>query len=654
MRNYLPPFLFVCSLLLAFFCYRPGLNGGFLFDDTVNIVENAYLKIDALDFASLKAAAISMRGGISGRPISMVSFALNFYLAGPEAYGFKLANLIIHLLNGVSIFLLSMLVLGLHRRRHPLELSPDRMRWISVAVASVWLLHPLNLTAVLYVVQRMASLAALFMFFGLAAYLYGRQRQVDGRRGWGWILSAFLLFTPLAVLSKENGVLLPAFMLLAEVVLLNFQAPTKKTRFALMGLFAVTVILPAAVLAVNSIYDPSWLLAGYSVRDFTLPERLMTEARIVWFYLRLIVVPDISQLGVYHDDIAISRGLLTPYSTLAACIGIAALAATAFLLRKRHPIATFGILFFLLGHTVESSVFALEIAHEHRNYLPGYGILLVIFYYLLSPVRHTQKVREPVRGKDTLGMRQVLAVIMLIFFGAVTAMRAGQWADPDVRTLIEVKHHPDSVRANIGAAFMYVAHPSFSPEQAEHYYRLALSHYQRAADLSSSGTSGLLGLVGLNAMRGKPIEEHWVRELEQRLEHRPFSPDSVNSLMHLEKCLTSKNCSSLSPQLMARLLQAALRNPTLHGNARSSMQFAWSNLLFVSMHDRDAALKAAYKAMEATPDDVDNRITLVKFLLIQGKPDEAKKQITRMRQANDMQIYGGQLDELEKLATMLN
>ncbi|MCR4303657.1 MAG: hypothetical protein NUV63_05450 [Gallionella sp.] len=653
MRHYLPILLFVCSLVLAFFCYRPGLNGGFLFDDTVNIAENAYLKIDTLDTASLKAAAISMRGGISGRPISMVSFALNYYLVGPAAYGFKLTNFIIHLLNGICIFVLSMLVLGIHRRRHAPELSPDRLRWISLAVASVWLLHPLNLTAVLYVVQRMTSLSALFVLLGLAVYLYGRQRQIDGRSGWGWILAAFLLFTPLAVLSKENGALLPVFMLVAEAVLLNFQAPTTKSRFALIGLFAATVILPAAALAVYFIYDPSWLLAGYNSRDFTLPERLMTEARVVWFYLRLIVAPDISQLGVYHDDIAISRGLLTPYSTLFACVGIAALACTAFLLRKRHPVAAFGILFFLLGHSIESSVIALEIAHEHRNYLPGYGILLVIFYYLLLPAGHTQRRRELIRGKVTPGMLQALAVILAIFFGAITAMRAGQWADPRVHPLIEVRHHPDSVRANTEAAYMYVVQPAFSAEQAEENYRHALSHYQKAADLSSSGTSGLLGLVGLNAMKGRPIEEHWVRELEHRLEHRSFSPDSANSLMQLEKCLTSGNCI-LSPQVMARLLQAALRNPTLHGNSRSSVQFAWSNLLFVSLHDRDAALKAAYEAVEATPDDVDNRITLVKFLLIQGKPDEAKKQIARMRQTNDMQIYGGQLDELEKLATMSN
>lgn len=650
MLRFLPVFLFVCCLVLAFFCYRPGLYGDFLFDDTINIVENGALKIDMLDLSSLKAAAFSMRNGIQGRPVSMASFALDYYFRGPAPYGFKLTNLIIHLLNGVCIFVLSILVLGIHRRRHAPELSADRMRWASLAVASAWLLHPLNLTGVLYVVQRMASLSALFTLLGLIAYLFGRRRQLDGKSGWGWILSAFALFTPLAVLSKENGALLPAFMLLAEVVLLNFQAPETRARFMLAALFAVAVVLPAIVLVFYSIYKPAWLLVGYNIRDFTLPERLMTEARVLWFYLRLIIVPDISQLGLRHDDISISRGLLTPFSTLFACIGIALLAGAAFLLRKRHPIAAFGILFFLLGHSIESSVIPLEIAHEHRNYLPDYGILLMVFYYLLSPAWH-QRGAQLVRGKDTLRLRQALAVVLVMFFGAITALRAGQWADSFQLAQIEVKHHPDSMRANTEMAYIYASLPAFSSAQVEEYYQLAFSHYQKAYNLSSSDTSGLFGMIGINAGRGKPVEESWVKELEYRLEHQPFAPAAANSLMRVEKCVTEGVCRRSSLD-MARLLQAALRNPTLSGNGRSSVQFAWSNYLFESLHDRDAALKAAYKAMEATPGDPENRITLIKFLLNQGELGDAKKQVAQMRQTDDMQIYGKRLDELEKLATM--
>jgi hypothetical protein len=640
MRSYLPFVLFAGILVLAFLGYRPGLHGGFVFDDVINIAENQSLKVYLLDVASLEAAAFSVGEGISGRPLSMLSFALNYYLAGPAPYGFKLVNLAIHLLNGLCIFILTRLVLEIYRRHAP-ELSREHLRWTSLAVASAWLLHPLNLTGVLYVVQRMASLSALFTLLGLVAYLYGRLRQTDGKFGWGWILSAFLLFTPLAVLSKENGALLPAFMLLAEIVLLNFQASTPKVRMALFGLFAATVVLPAVALLAYSLFEPGWLLVGYNIRDFTLPERLMTEARVLWFYLHLIVVPDISQLGLQHDDIAISRGLLTPYSTLFASAGLLLLAGAAIWFRKRHPIAAFGILFFLLGHSIESSVIALEIAHEHRNYLPMYGILLAAFYYLLSPAWH----------KDTIRLRQGLVVMLILFFGIVTAIRAGQWADPYELALMEVKHHPDSMRANTEIAYIYASLPAFSPEQMDEHYQFAFNHYQKAAELSSSDTSGLFGMVGLNAGRGKPVEDRWLQELEFRLEHRPFAPAAANSLMNLEKCLADGVCTH-SPQVMERLLQAALRNPTLYDKGRSTVLFTWSDFLFRVMHDREAALKAVYQAVELAPPAGEAQLTFVKFLLNLGEPDEAKKQIARLRMVEGMKGYAEQLDELEKLATM--
>lgn len=641
MQRLFPFLLFACSLALAFFCYRPGLSGSFLFDDFINIVENLSVKMQVLDLASIKAAAFSMGDGVAGRPLSMLSFALNYYFAGAGPYSFKLVNLVIHLLNGLLILVLTVQILGIFRRRHVLELSVERLRWISLAVASAWLLHPINLTGVLYVVQRMASLSALFVLFGLIAYLYGRGRQIDGKSGWGGIFTAFFLFIPLAVLSKESGALLPAFMLLAEVVLLNFQTSTTKSRVALMALFTVTLIFPVAILLLYSVYDSAWLQVGYNIRDFTLSERLMTEARVLWFYLRLIVVPDISQLGLQHDDIAISRGMLAPFTTLISCIGILLLVGAAIWLRKRHPIAAFGILFFLLGHSIESSVIGLEVAHEHRNYLPIYGILLAAFYYLLSPAWH----------KDTHRLRQGLAVVFILFFGAVTTIRAGQWADPYGLALMEVQHHPDSVRANAEVAYIYASLPAFSSEQVEEYYQLARNHYQKAADLSTTDTSGLLGLVGLNAGRGKPVEEGWIQELEYRLEHNSFAPAAVNSLMNLEKCLTQEVCTH-SPQVMSRLLQAALRNPTLYGKQRSGVLFAWSDLLFSSMKDRDAALKAAYQAVDADPSVRENQLTFIKFLLILGQPEDAKKHIARLRKLDDMTIYQEQLDELEKLATM--
>ena len=86
MKRHLPNFLLPACLILAFLVYFPGTSGYFLFDDTLNIVDNAGIKIQSLDFPTLRRAALSGDAGMLGRPLSMLSFALNFYVNGLSPY----------------------------------------------------------------------------------------------------------------------------------------------------------------------------------------------------------------------------------------------------------------------------------------------------------------------------------------------------------------------------------------------------------------------------------------------------------------------------------------------------------------------------------------------------------------------------------------
>lgn len=640
MQRHLPITLLLACLALAFFAYFPGTSGYFTFDDTINIVDNPRIKIQLLDFLNLKQAALSGDAGILGRPLSVLSFSLNYYFSGLSPYHFKLTNIVIHLLNGICVYALTLLILETCRQRDLTEFSQAYARWISLAVASAWLLHPLNLTGVLYVVQRMTSLAALFTLLGLISYLHGRQQLASRKAGWGLILASFALFTPLAAFSKENGALLPVFMLIVESVFFRFQAPSTGARRTLMALFGISVLLPFVALMMYSIANPAWLTGGYSLRDFTLAERLMSEARVMWFYMQTILAPNLSQLGMYHDDIPVSRGLFEPASTFFACIGILLLAVLAFLFRKRHPIAAFGILFFLVGHSLESSALALELAHEHRNYLPIYGLLLTLFYYLLYPLRHTQSLKA----------RQILAVFFILVLAILTFMRATQWGDPILMKEKEVAHHPDSIRANIAMGAFYAVMPPSSQAEAENFYQGAYTYYAKAAELAPSDTLGLFGLIELNSKHKLPIDESWVHALAGRVEHYPFSPSTGNSLASLEKCMIIGGCT-LSPEIMETLIQAALRNPTLQGKAKTQVLFAWSDFLFRIKQNREAATKAAYEAAAAFPKELEFQLTLIKMLINMGKTTEAKTQIERSRLLDKMQVHTASLDELEEFAT---
>lgn len=643
MQRHLPTALLLACLTLAFFVYYPGSSGYFLFDDTINIVDNTRIKIQSLDFISLKQAALSGDAGMLGRPLSVLSFALNYYFNGLSPYHFKLTNIVIHLLNGICVYVLTILTLETCRQRDLTGISPTYARWVSLAVASAWLLHPLNLTGVLYIVQRMTSLAAMFTFLGLISYLHGRQQLSSGKTGWGWILASFALFTPLAAFSKENGALLPVFMLLVEFVFFRFQAPSTSARRTLIALFGISVFLPFVALMIYTILNPAWLTGGYAIRDFTLGERLMSEARIMWFYMQTIVAPNLTQLGMYHDDIPVSKSLFEPASTIFACIGIPLLVALALVLRKRQPIAAFGILFFLIGHSLESSVLALELVHEHRNYLPIYGLLLPLLYYLLYPLRHLQSMKA----------RQSLAVLFILMLAGLTFMRATQWGNHFLMKEMAAANHPNSIRSNIDIGSLLAAMPASSQAQAEEYYQRAYVHFAKAASLSPADTLGLFGLISLNSKRQLPIEETWAHALAGRIERYPFAPSTGNALSNLEKCIVARSCA-LSPEIMETLIQAALRNPTLQGKAKTQVLFAWSDFLFRIKQDRDAAAKAAYEAAAAFPKEIEFQLTLITMLINMGETSEAKTQIEHTRLLDKMQVHTAALNDLEKFVTAPN
>lgn len=555
------PALLLCILAVTAACYLPGLTGHFIFDDGANIGKNPFLKIENLDFASLWQAAFSGSAGLFQRPISMATFALNYYVSGMDAYYFKMTNLGIHLVNGLLVFVLARHLLNLHLRIRRTTMDSNAISWIAVAVAAIWLLHPFNLTGVLYVVQRMTSLAALFTLAGLALYLSGRQSLLNGEKsGFFAIAAAILVATPLAALCKENGVLLPLLILVTEVTLLRWHTPNLGTRRILVAVVGLSAAIPLLIGLFYVLNNPGVILSGYSLRDFSLTERIMTEARVLWFYLHMILLPSMAEMGLHHDDILISRSLFSPWTTLPAIVGLLLIVGGAFALRNKQPMVTFGIAFFLVGHSLESTIFPLEIAFEHRNYFPMFGILLSLAFYTLDPRFHLPSVR----------LRRVAFLAIIIMFSGLTASRAQQWGDPLMMRMLEVKRHPYSVRANTDMAALYSYMPPTSREDAIDLYNKAAFHYQQAAEIAPSNVSGLIGLLGMNAERGQPIDAALIEALEQRLATVPFGPPNKNSLIGAVRCIGSGSCV-VNSDIIDRLYRAALSNPTLTGDYRNQI-----------------------------------------------------------------------------------
>ena len=256
--------LFAAICLLTAGIYVPGLSGDYMFDDMPNLLHNEQLNIASLDTDSLQGAVFSSSSGMFRRPVSMLSFTLNRHFFGIAPYSHKVVNLVIHLLTGIGLYLLSRMVIRSYRQYRNPALSGKALQWIPVIVAGLWLVHPLNLTPVLYIVQRMTSLAALFTVLGLCLYMTGRLRLSAGKKnGLPLILTGLLLFGGLAILSKESGALLPLYMLVLELTLFRFQDRNGRPATPVITFFVITVALPATLVLLYLAFNPGYITGGY-------------------------------------------------------------------------------------------------------------------------------------------------------------------------------------------------------------------------------------------------------------------------------------------------------------------------------------------------------------------------------------------------------
>ncbi len=550
------------TAVVAVVIYLPGLRGEFIFDDNPHIVKNQLVAIESLSTADLAQAWSSSAFEFPlNRPLAMLSFGVNHALSGMSPFAFKAVNLGIHLLVGVGIFFLAARIAALYLQlRDRASDSPAVWPWAWLT-ASLWLLHPLNLSPVLYVVQRMTGLSALFVVLGLLVYAIGRQRMVDHRPGGLPLVWLTPFFAAAGFFAKENALLLPFLLLVTEWTLFRWRGLDRAARRHLRLFFLVVAALPIAVATFYLVSHPGIITGGYAVRPFTLEERLLTQARVLWFYVRLLIAPDISSLGFYHDDIGISRGILQPWTTLAALAGLAAAVVGSLLLRRRYPLLAFAVLFFLTGHLIESTAIPLELVFEHRNYLPVIAPLFALAY-LPTASPFAQSYRR---------LLVPLVVLVLALLAAVTALRANDWSGLGRLVVAELEHHPDSPRAHFQYAQIVMTGLD-DPALREDAYGLARHHFERAVALDPDNVDGLFGLLVLELHVGRLPDDALVGELTARLRRIRFSPLNVTigQFAYLvEWNLTAE--PKLPKAQMLAIHDAALQNPTTAGVARAAV-----------------------------------------------------------------------------------
>jgi tetratricopeptide (TPR) repeat protein len=600
------------TVLLGLICttiYYPGVYGPFIFDDLSNITGNSFLQIQNLSFSSLYSSASSGFAGPLKRPISMLSFALNYYFSnGYSATAFKVTNVIIHCLNSLLIFTLA---LQLYRRATITTSSPYHYKTallFASIISVIWAAHPINLTSVLYIVQRMTSLSTLFGLSCIILYISARNHCL--RKSFSW-LAASLFFASflslvMALFSKENAVLIPLIILLIELVLFQHEKPwatfkaLSNTRKRLILASVLSLCLLALLWAID------YASGGFNNRPFTMLERILTESRVLCFYISLILIPRINGFGIFHDDIALSTSLFTPWTTIISIAFIIGLLITAFYCRKKNPLFTLGIGWFFIGHLLESTFFPLEIAHEHRNNLPSIGIILAALSLIPASALNNKKVIP------------ILAVVVLVL-GSTTWLRATQWGSYKTLAYYEAAHHPESPATQ--ALLSNAANQAGDID-------LATQAIKKAMDLNPNETAYAMHYQNILAIHGKPIPAELQQETINRIIRNLATPSTILALQQISTCLSKPPCAPLKDNYIEWL------NTFIDNNPKTENYYYFRGKAYRATGNSLSALNDFQKAHELREDFLHPLFEIIVILLKHGQIDQAEITLLQLKTAN--------------------
>lgn len=523
-------------LLASWMIYHPGLNGSFLFDDLVNL--------DALgntgpihDWPSFLRYITSGVADPTGRPLTLLSFLLDAQNWPADPFSFKRTNVLLHILNG-TLLCWVMLKLGAQARLN------ERHNVAAATLGSaIWLLHPLFISTTLYVVQREAILPTTFSLIGILLWCVGRSQLNDNRIMSAWISMAAgsLLCTFLAVLCKGNGALLPLLIGVTECTILHINdadlssRPSKHLQWQRIALLAI----PTALLAFYLLSQiPTYIQTAADKRPWTITQRLLSEPRILMTYQHLLWFPRATSQGLFNDQTLASISWFTPWTTVPCMFAVTGLCAFAWLIRKRHSMLAFAILFYFAGQVMESTFIPLELFFEHRNYLPATFIFWPLAAWLTE-------------DKSKL-LRNAIAVLIPTMLSFLTWSGAKVWGDPRQQALIWATTNLDSARAQAVAAAVEMKHGK---------YANAISRLRNASLRRPDEIQLTLNLVDAECTVGRVTPETWQLALFS-LRHTTNGSQAMFSWF-ADAIQRAKQhaCSGLTLADIHQALQAAQSNP---------------------------------------------------------------------------------------------
>jgi hypothetical protein len=378
----------MAAMVVGAALYSSALSGGFVFDDEALPFRRGF-QDDPL-WAWLAGV----------RPVLMFSYWLSYIVSGQDAYGFHVFNLLIHVVNSGLVYMVLFRLLSLA------GWDSAKRQVAAVVGGTVFLIHPLATESVSYIAGRSESLAAFFMLLTYVVFLGRYPAAISWRRS----LAVLALFG-MAVATKENAVAMAGVLLLTDLSQPQpFSTKGLRRNYRLYLLMAPCVAFAGVWVARMLAGAPS---AGFSFKEFTWYQYAFTQARAIFAYIGLAVIP-LSQ-SVDHD-FPISH-TVTEHGAILYMALLGALVSAAIVFRRRYSLACFGLLMFLILLAPTSSIVPIaDPLVERRLYLPLVGLILIACEFI-------GRIRRPAIVVSLIGLT-------LVIFAALCFERNRLWANP--------------------------------------------------------------------------------------------------------------------------------------------------------------------------------------------------------------------------------
>jgi tetratricopeptide (TPR) repeat protein len=531
----------LCICIAVFLAYSNSLNGTWAMDD---VVANRPVGINDLqDLAGF-------------RKISSLTFLINQRIAPFNPMSFRLFNILIHMLNVLLVYLLTYRTTALWENRSQSEKpdnttprDPSSLPFSAALLSSVvFALHPININAVAYIVQRMASLSTFFILLSLLSYISAHRSSIRAKAVLLYLASGISIIA--GIFSKENGVMaIPLILLYDYVFLCRFHIRhflQKLSIIAVIGIASFGVAtyflnLHLVFLELSGLLlNPGQPLSGKdwtAVDVFWTPgQHILTEFRVLSRYLFLLLLPLPKFLAFDRWGYQVSQSITEPLTTLPSLALIVSLVLFSLVKLRRYPFLCFGFLWYFIAISLES-FFALgsDIYFEHRNYLPLAGLVIGTAGQIITSTGKKMNVKKVCTA----------AVCAGIVLGSLTFARNFVWQDSLTLWTDTLRKNPSNLRAIMatGNAYLKIA----EMDNAESFYKLAVrvsSMDSRLYYLNESTYSlGMIYLQKRDLSKAKELIEQFSHRIESYkpkiLEgfYRSLSDDTEGALKLFQEIL---------------------------------------------------------------------------------------------------------------------